>query len=284
MAVDAADMVEATAQPAAEAAEAAAPPVESTAEQAAGAQAEDIWARVSELDPEELIRKNPRLQGKLGALAQQQAQRARQEAEADYQRQIAEQREAARIAEERATKRRLAQDDPDALAARIQAELAQQEYQEQQQRLLEVQRGEMSRALADRLDKFQAKPIFLEAWNEADAETRQKLSWTNYREIDDFFEAAAEIIADHRSNKKSAAKAEELANKRLEALQKERAVEGVKAEAADGRADLGLDGVSTGDHIFSESEIRANIGDAAWRKANISKINAQAQAGLIRPD
>lgn len=281
MAVDAAEMVEATAQPAA--AEPAAPPVESTAEVAAAA-AEDIWARIADLDPEELIRKHARLQGKVGALAQQQAQRARQEAERQYQEQIAAQREAARIAEERATKRRLATEDPDALAARIQAELAQQEYQEQQQRLLEAQRGEMSRALAERLDKFQSKPIFLEAWNEADAETRQRLSWTNYREIDDFFEAAAEVISEHRANKKAVAKAEELASKRLEALQKERAVEGVKAEAADGRADLGLDGVSTGEHIFSESEIRANIGNPAWRKANLSKVNAQAQAGLIRPD
>lgn len=277
MAVDATEMVEATAQ-----STDVAPPTEATVETTAAAAApvEDIWARVAELDPEELIRKNPRLQGKVGALAQQQAQRARAEADAAYNARM----EAARIAEERATMRKLATEDPDALALRVQADIARTEYQEQQNRLLEAQQAEMSRSLAERLDRFQSKPIFLEAWNEVTPAEREKLKWTNYREIDEFFEAAADVIAEHRSAKKAEAKAEALAAKRLEALQKERAVEGVKAEAAGGRADLNLDGLSSGDHIFSESEIRANIGNAAWRKANLAKVNAQAQAGLVRPD
>jgi len=277
MAVDATEMVEATAQ-----STDVAPPTEATVEAAGttAASLEDIWARVAELDPEELIRKNPRLQGKVGALAQQQAQRARQEADAAYNARI----EAARVAEERATMRRLADTDPDALAVRIQADLARTEYQEQQTRLLEAQQAEMSRSLAERLDKFYSKPIFVEAWNEASPADREKLKWANYREIDEFFEAAAEVIAEHRSNKKAESKAEALATKRLEALQKASAVDGVKAEAAGGRADLNLDGLSGGDHIFSESEIRANIGNSAWRKANLSKINAQAAAGLVRPD
>lgn len=277
MAVDATEMVEATAQ-----STDVAPPTEATVEPTAAAapSVEDIWARVAELDPEELIRKNPRLQGKVGALAQQQAQRAKAEAEAAYNARM----EAARIAEERATMRKLATEDPDALALRVQADIARTEYQEQQNRLLEAQQAEMSRSLAERLDRFQSKPIFLEAWNEVTPAEREKLKWTNYREIDEFFEAAADVIAEHRSAKKAEAKAEALAAKRLEALQKERAVEGVKAEAAGGRADLNLDGLSSGDHIFSESEIRANIGNAAWRKANLAKVNAQAQAGLVRPD
>lgn len=281
MAVDATEMAEATAQSEAQSTDVATP-VEATVDPAGAAAAtlDDIWARVAELDPEEMIRKNPRLQGKVGALAQQQAQRARAEADAAYNARV----EAARVAEERATMRKLAQEDPDALALRVQADLARTEYQEQQQRLLDAQQSEMSRSLADRLDKFQSKPIFLEAWNEASPADREKLKWTNYREIDDFFEAAAEVISEHRSEKKAAARAESLAAKRLEALQKERAIDGVKAEAADGRADLNLDGMSSGDHIFSESEIRANIGDAAWRKANLSKVNAQATAGLVRPD
>lgn len=280
MAVDAADMVEATAQPAAVAE--VAPPSEATVDTAGAAAAtlDDIWARVAELDPEEMIRKNPRLQGKVGALAQQQAQRARAESDAAHNARM----EATRVADERATMRRLAQEDPDALALRVQADLARTEYQEQQQRLLDAQQSEMSRSLAERLDRFQSKPIFLEAWNEVTPADRERLKWTNYREIDEFFEAAADVIAEHRSEKKSAAKAETLAVKRLEALQKERAIDGVKAEAADGRADLNLDGMSSSDHIFSESEIRANIGNAAWRKANLSKINAQAQIGAVRSD
>ncbi len=276
MAVDAATM----------AAEAATQTGESTAAPTDGGQAEattgaeDMWARVLELDPDELIRRNPRLQGKLGAMAQQQSQRATQEAEARYNEQIATAREAQRVAEERSTRRRLAETDPDALAAKVIADEARAEWQEQQKTLLDTQRGEMSRAIATRLDAFYNKPIFKETWEAATPDQRTKLSWTNYREIDDFFEAAAEIISDHRSEKK----AEVLAQKRLEALQKEHAVEAVKAEAANGRADLNLDGLSTGEHIFSQSEIKANVGNSDWRKANLSKVNAQAAAGLIRQD
>jgi hypothetical protein len=193
---------------------------------------------------------------------------------------LAQAREAERIANERAERRRLAENDPDALAARVLAEEARAEFQEQQRQLLERQRGEMSRALADRLDRFQTRPIFMEAWESATPEERKKLDWTNYREIDDFFADAAEVISEYRASKK----AEALAQKKLEAARKEGAIENVKAEAAGGRADLNLDGMSTGEHIFSESEIRANIGNAAWRKANMSKINQQAAAGLIRQD
>jgi hypothetical protein len=278
MAVDAATMAEATTQ--ADTTVTAAPPSEVTADTSADAAAEDIWAKVLELDPEELIRKNPKLQGKLGALAQLLGQRYAQETSQRYEQQIAEGRERERIANERAERKRLAENDPDALAARVLADEARTEFQEQQRQLLERQRSEMSRSLATRLDAFTQKPIFAEAWEAATPDERKKLDWTNYREIDDFFADAAEVISEHRASKK----ADALSAKRLEAARKESAIEGVKAEAANGRADLNLDGMSTGEHIFSESEIRANIGNAAWRKANLSKINQQAAAGLIRQE
>lgn len=275
MAVDAAAMADATVQ-----AETPAAPVEATAEDTAAAAEAAFWARLEGLDPDEVIRKAPRIQGKVGALAQQQGQKAEREAEARYQQALADAREAARIANERETRVGLAKSDPDALAAKVLADEAAAEYREQQDRLLEAQRGEMSRSLAAKLDAFHSKAIFREAWDAATPEQRSKLSWTNYREIDDFFEAAAEVISDHRAEKK----ADALAAKRLEALKKDAGIEGIKAEAAGGRADLNLDGMSTGEHIFSQSEIQANIGNAAWRKANISKINQQAAAGLIRND
>lgn len=276
MSVDAAQMAEAT-QATGVLSDATAAPTEATAESTTNTD-DAFWARLAEVDPDEVIRRSPKVQGKVGALAQQQTQKAVRDTDARYQTQIAEAREATRVAEERATRRRLAEQDPDALAAKILADTALEEYQENQTKLLQAQRGEMSRALADRLDKFQAKPIFMEAWTDATPEQKKRLDWTQYKEIDDFFEAAAEVISDHRSEKK----ADALATKRLEAMRKEGTIEGIKADAAAGGADLNLDGMSAGSHIFSEAEIKANIGNSAWRKANIAAINQQAAAGLIR--
>jgi len=245
---------------------------------AAAAPEIDIWAEVSKLDPDELIRRYPSLQGKVGSLAQQQAQRQI----AAYQQTVDAQTRQEREAAERAEMRRLAQDNPDALAQRIQTDLIAKEYQEQQQRLLDAQQNEMRRAVAERLDRVMAKPIFQEVWNNSSPEVRAKLSWTSYNELDDFFEAANDIISDYRADKKADEKAEKLAKSRLEALQKEGAVEGVKTDATAGGADLNLDGLSTGDHIYTQQEIAANMHDPAWRKANMPKVNAQYQQGLIR--
>ncbi len=277
MAVDAAAMAAATESGAAPAsANTEATP---TAPEAA-APAIDVWAEALKLDPDELVRRYPALQGKVGALAQQQSQRAMQE----YRQQQEAQAASAAEATKRAQLKDLAARDPDALALRVQTDLITQEYQEQQNRLLEAQQGEMQRALASRLDRVMQTKGFQEVWAESDEATRAKLSWTNYREMDEFFEAANDIIAEHRAERRADAKAEKLFEKRQAALKAEGAIDGVKSDAADGGAGLNLDGLSGADHIFSVSEIRANQTDPAWRKANLAKINLQYRAGLIRPD
>lgn len=239
-------------------------------------QQDDIWARVAELDLDELIRRNPRLQGKVGSLAQQQSQKAISE----YQ------SRAVREAEERAAEAHraelldLARNNPDALAERVAADIAKQTVEErtrsQTARAIEAEHTK----LANELNAFYRKPIVEEVWGNADAETRAKLTWTNYDTVTDFLEAAAEVLSEYRSEKKSAAKAEELAKKRFEAMMKEANIEKVKTDAESAKADLNLDGLSSGTRIFTREEIKA-MPLEEYRKHKTA-IRAQVAAGYVR--
>lgn len=95
----------------------------------------DIWGRVSELDADELIRKHPKLAGKLGDLANKQA---RQLAAAEKERW--EQDQQKRLAEREAEELdQLAESDPYALAERVLEKRA-KEKAEQDKQQAEVQR------------------------------------------------------------------------------------------------------------------------------------------------
>jgi hypothetical protein len=241
--------------------------------------ADDIWAKVLELDPEELIRKYPKLQGKVGSLAQQQTQREIQRLNSEWeQRRTADLEERAKQ-QRRAELRQLATSDPDALAARVVTDLTQEELQDRDRRRIAQVREEHYQQLAGELNSFYRKPIVEEVWAQADADTRAKLTWTNYNDIPSFLEAAADIISDYRSEKKASAKAESLAKQRLEALQKEAKIEAVQADAQ-GKTDLNLDGLSSGTRIFTRAEIQA-MSLEEYRK-NASAIMAQSRAGYIK--
>lgn len=82
-------------------------PSEPTAEQPRAT--EDIWQRIPELDPDELVRKHPRLAGKVGELADKLSRREREKLRAEIQAEIE-----ARIEEER--RRKLRDEDPLAFA------------------------------------------------------------------------------------------------------------------------------------------------------------------------
>jgi hypothetical protein len=247
------------------------------AESAPEANTEDeIWARLSELDPDEVIRRNPKLQGKVGSLAQQQAQRAL--AQRDQER-MAEMAQQARQ-RERAELRRLAEENPDALAARVVADTARAEMAERDRSLAAQAVDREHQKLAGELNALYQKPIIREIWEQADEATRSKLNWTNYDSIPDFMDAASDVISDYRAEKKAGAKAEELAKKRFEAYQKDQKVEAVKSDAATTASDLNLDGLSSGTRIFTRAEIKAMSLDEY--NQHQSAILAQSRAGYIQ--
>lgn len=235
-----------------------------------------FWARLSEIDPDEIIRRNPRVQGKVGALAQRQSDQARRQAEQEFQGQLASIRDARATEDERARLRQLATTDPDKLAEATLTKLAMDEFNDTQRKMLSDQQAQMSQALAGQLNRFYERPLFQEVWEQADADTRAKLSWTNYQDIPSFFEAAAEIITDFRSEKKAST----LANKRLEALQKDAKLSQVTADADAGQPGANLDGLSNAGHVFTQAEVSAM--DMPTFSKNKSVINAQYAAGLIR--
>ncbi len=235
----------------------------------------DIWAKLSELDPDELIRRNPRLQGKVGSLAQQQAQRLASEIEQKNAARIAAQAEASR----RAELRRLAEENPDALATRVVADLAQQEREERERASITRTTESLHQQLAQELNSFYDRAIVKEVWEHATPEMKQKLTWTNYNDIPSFLEAASDIISDYRAEKKSTTKAEELAKKRYEAMVKEAQLAAVKSDAESG-TDLNLDSMSSGTKIFTRQEIR-DMSLEEYRKHKTT-IAAQRAAGLIK--
>lgn len=246
---------------------------------AAASEENDIWAKLAELDPEEIIRRNPRLQGKVGSLAQQQAQREAQRLRSEWEQQRTA--EANRRAEQakRERLRQLAEADPDRLATEVVADLARTEQEERERERLAQTQNQLHAQLAQELNSFYQRPIVQEIWKQADAETQQKLNWTNYDDIPSFLEAAADIVSEFKAEKKVSTKAEELAKKRFEALVKESKIESVKADAEQ-TTDLNLDSRFNGQKIFTREEIKA-MPLEEYRK-NKSAIRAQVAAGLIK--
>ena len=270
-------LTDGTASTATTQAEGAAQVAAPTEAEATPASPEDIWAKVAELDLDELIRRNPRLQGKVGSLAQQQSQRAISEFQTRQTAELAEQAKRT----ERAELARLAREDPDALAARVVTDLAKTEFEEnnrsQAARAVEAEHTK----LANELNALYEKPIVKELWDQADADTRAKMTWTNYNTISEFMEVMSDVISDYRAEKKVGTKAEELAKKRFEAMVKESKIEGVKSDAETAASDLNLDGLSSSEHIYTPAEIAAMTLEE-YRQVK-TKIRAQAAAGYIKP-
>lgn len=235
---------------------------------------DDRWAWLDGVDPDELIRKLPKLQGKVGARAQQQAEKIATERidklQAD---QRATQQQAAETAE-REERQRLARENPDALAEKILAdEAAREERALEQQRFVE-QQNQMAQHIETELNAVYSRPAVKALMDSGDEATRNRLNWRNYRTFAEFVEGVGEALTDHRAN----AKAEELAKARLEAMQRDGQAGRFRTEGAGG-ADLGLSGGVPGGRLFTREEI-ADMPLDEYRKHK-GAIAQQAAAGLI---
>ena len=231
----------------------------------------DIWARLAEADPDEVLRRLPRLQGKVGALAQSQAQKQLDAFKA-------EQAQAARVVAEqadRAERQRLARENPDALAERVLVEEATRTAAEQDQSRWQAQQEALASHLQEQLNGVYAIPVVKELWEKGDDAAKAKLDWRKYPTFAAFVESVAEAVAESKAD----ARAEVLAKARVEAMTRDGRVQRMAGEAQANGADLGLGGIPGG-RLYSAADL-ASMPLEEYRK-NRASIEAQAAQGLIK--
>jgi hypothetical protein len=242
-----------------------------------GAAAKPSWKDIdfSQVDPHELIKSVPALQGVIGNLTQKQAQQlARQMAQEESARQEAA-NAAARMKADREEKRRLAKEDPDALAARVLEEVSTQDYNEWQSELRRSMQSEFTGYIAGEVQAVYDDPDVQEIMQGADRETLAKLDWRSHNGLASWVKVVNGLVADHKAEKK----AESLLKARSKASDKEQVVDGARADAGDG-VDLGLAGSIPGGRLFTKADL-ATMTLAEYRKYK-QIIAVQDREGRIR--
>jgi hypothetical protein len=246
-----------------------------------GASQKPSWQDVdwSQVDPHELIKNIPSLQGVIGNLTQKQAQQlARQMAQDEQTRQAAE-AEVARIKSVRDEKRRLAQEDPDKLAQVVAEEVTREEYQEWQRDIRKSMQSEFSGYLAGEVQEVYSDPDVQAIMKDADRETLEKLDWRNHKGLASWVKVVNKLVAEHHTSKK----ADELSKARSKAANKESVVDAARDGAGDG-VDLGLAGNAPGGRLFTVDDLAqmARSGDLESYRKYKKIIAVQAQEGRIR--
>lgn len=260
------------APPAADIAALVAPSGEATQATAPGS--DDIWERVTALDPDELVKKHPRLAGRLGTMSQKQAEKLAEQHVAQYRQQEAQRLAAEAVQREQQERIRLAREDPDRLAEQVLAEAAQHSQASERAQLWQQYEAETRNRLQAQINAIYDKPGVKALWESGDDALRKRLDYRTYKDFTDFVEGVADAIADHRAG----TKADSLAKARLEALQADRQTEQFRRDGARA-ADLGLGGGPPAGHVFTREEI-ARMDTPTYRKYK-SAIYEQEAAGLI---
>lgn len=262
-------------------------PAEGEAPAAEAPSAEDLfWAKFNETDPDELIKRNPRLQGKVGALAQKQAQQAeaaatarlRAEHQAEQTRQEAALRQAELL--------NLADTDPDRLAERFKEDAAKQRQSDIEEAQFDRWKSNVSNGLEAQYNEVYDDPEFREIFDASDDVTKASFDHHNHPNVKSWMRVLTNAYADHRVKSQVEKRAEEIATKRIAAATKSDQIENMASEASQG-IDLGVGGATPGGRIFRRSELaemkRTSEGRAEWKKHR-EAIEYQADHGLIEDD
>jgi hypothetical protein len=240
----------------------------------------DPYALLADADPEELIRRFPKLQGKLGALAQRQASQQAAAIREEYERQKADELERQRIA----YLRDLAKDDPESplsqavLKQAIEDERRRAEAERQQlnRQQWDAMTQQMAEGLNKQLTAVLEDPKVKEVWQSGDTETRRRLDFKSYDSHTAYVLGVASVLAEHDLQRQ----ADKLAKAREKAADASDKVAEIKKTAE--RPDLGLGGAAPGTKIWTRSELR-NIDPADW-KTHKAEILRQQDEGLIRDE
>jgi hypothetical protein len=238
----------------------------------------DPYVLSADIDIDELLRRNPKLQGKFGQAVQRgtnaEVQRLARERQAEDEAKMAQ----ARLIE----KRELARNNPDKLAQETLRELREEEVKTREQDLWKKFQKETGGQLEQQFNDFYLQPDVKSLWDSTDDATRRRLDWRNYDSVGQWNAVAADILADFKAEKL----AEVRAKRMIEAAEKSSRVEAMAGEASEG-VDLGLGGMVSGGRQFKLSEITPGhpnfMGREAWKK-HASAIEYQVDNGLLIRD
>lgn len=235
----------------------------------------DIWDQIASLDPDELVKKHPRLAGRLGTMSQKQADRLAEERIAAYRQQEAQRVAAEMLQREQQERIRLAREDPDKLAERVLAEEAQNSQASERAQLWQRYETETKARLQQQIDAIYEDPEVRELWDNGDEALRKRLDFRSYPDFTKFTIGLAKVLREVGASKQ----ADELAKARLEALQADSKTQQFRRDGAAG-ADLGLGGGPPGGRVFTREELDA-MSVTEYRKHKTA-IDAQVAAGLVQ--
>ncbi len=224
-------------------------PTEPVAPAGAPTQPEDIWQKLADLDPDELLRRHPRLAGKVGEIADRL-----------YRRRLMEE-ERRRQEEE---KRRLREEDP---FKYVEMEKQQEEEQQRLARLVaEIDTNVLYRLFA-----------------EAPEPVQKALAGKSYAHLSPY-EARVAYLRDlftawqeHALTERLSQEKQRLARELREALRKE-----VLSEVNGREPPPDVGGGNTVSGLITQEEWERHRHDPAWRRANRQRINESLARGLIR--
>ncbi len=256
------------------------PPIDAPAETAEIAQPAPIdpYVLSADIDIDELLRRNPKLQGKVGQAVQRQTAAEVQRLARERQVEQESLKERAR----RAELRELARNNPDQLAQETLKDLRTQEVKDREQELWKKFQKETGGQLEQQFNDFYLQPDVKAFWDSTDDATRRRLDWRNYDSVGQWNAVAADLLSDFKAEKL----AETRAKARIEAAEKSSRVEAMAGEASEG-VDLGLGGMVSGGRTFRLSEITPGhpnfMGRENWKK-HASAIEYQVDHGLLVRD
>ncbi len=234
----------------------------------------DIWEQVNSLDPDELVKRHPRLAGRLGTMSQKQAQRLADEQVNAYRQQEAQRIAAEQFQRDQQERIRLAREDPDRLAQQVLAEAAEHSQASERAQVWQQYEQATRAKLQSQIDAIYEEPEVKELWESGDDALRKRLDYRSYPDFTKFSVGVAKALAEAYASKKG----EELARVRLEALQADSKTQQFRRDGA-AVTDLGLGGGPPAGHVFTREEI-ARMDTATYRKYK-SAIYEQESAGLI---
>ena len=225
-----------------------------------------LYERLSTQDVDEIIRRNPKLQSRIGRISEREARKLAEKEVAAFQAQLADQERQARAKWEREEERRLAATDPEELARRrVQAidadETREAEAVRQNQVVghLERQAAEFNGNVLRELDDVLASPMVQAWYAELPRDEQLKLhhgSQTGNNRMRKFVEGLMTAHAERTVQ----ARAEELAAGRLDAMLKERGLDHLRSVAREG-ADLGRNGGVPGGRRYTIRDLNM-VGEA----------------------
>ncbi len=255
----------------------AAPPAGANAETSATTSSADdaFWERLSAADPDELVKRHPRLAGRIGTLSQKQAERLTAQQMEQYRTEQAKLAAADLYRREQEERVRLAREDPDQLAERVLAEVAEQGRESERAQHWAQYQQVTNQRLQAQIDAIYESPEIKALWESGSDEIRKQLDYRNYPDFTQFSIGVAKAYAADQVGKRG----EEVAKARLEAIQADTKTAQFRRDGA-AAADLNLTGGPNPGHVYTREEI-ARMDTATYRKHKAA-IYQQEADGLIQ--